>query len=330
MGEEHRDREVEYGRMGRRELLRTWGPPALAAAALAGGGWLLRDRPGRHHAPRPSSAPEPRDWRTQAAGALLAVSRGRGPAGNLRAALEAAGGIRAHVRPGEKVLIKPNCAWDRAPEQAANTDPELVAELVRLCLEAGAAEVIVADNTCHDPVRSFRRSGIGPAAEAAGARVLHQGTAGSAELDLGGSVLGIWRVLRPLAEVNRVFNVPVVKHHSLARATLGMKNWFGVLLGSRPRLHQRIDQSVAELGAALRPTLTIMDATRILRGGGPTGGSLDLVRAEDTVAVATDPTAADAWGAHLLGLDPAQLPFLAISERLGVGSTDWRTILREV
>lgn len=321
---------IGYGRMGRRELLRTWGPPALAAAALGAGGWVLRDHPGRHRATPEEGAPPPPDWRVPGAGRILAVSRGRGPAANLRAAIDAAGGISSLVRPGDTVLVKPNCAWDRAPEQAANTDPELVAELVRLCLRAGAGKVIVADNTCHDPVRSFRRSGIGPAAREAGAVVLHQGTAGSARLDLGGSVLGPWRVLGPLADVDRVFNVPVVKHHSLAKATLGMKNWFGALLGPRPRLHQRIHQSVAELGAALRPTLTIMDATRILTAGGPTGGSLDLVRAEDAVAVATDPVAADAWGGHLLGLSVEDLPHLAIAQRLGVGHTDWRSILQEV
>ncbi len=319
-----------YGRIGRRELLRTWTPPAAAALALGSAGWIFKDRRGRHHTNATTAAPRPRDWRRVATGTPLAVSRGKGPAGNLRAALEAVGGIGAHVGAGETVLVKPNCAWDRAPEQAANTDPELVAELVRLCLEAGASKVIVADNTCHDPRRSFTRSGIGPAARAAGADVLHQDTAGSAELDLGGSVLGIWRVLRPLAEVDRVINVPVVKHHSLARATLGMKNWFGVLLGPRPRLHQRIDQSVAELGAVLKPTLTVMDATRILTGGGPTGGSLDLVRAEDAVAVSLDPVAADAWGAHLLGLAPEDLPFLAIAHRLGAGTPDWRSLLVEV
>jgi uncharacterized protein (DUF362 family) len=85
----------------------------------------------------------------------------------------------------------------------------------------------------------------------------------------------------------------------------------------------------AELGAAFRATLTVVDATRVLTRGGPTGGSLDLVRADDVVAVATDPVAADAWGGSLLDLDPVQMQHLVIAERLGLGTSDWRSIRME-
>jgi len=322
--------ETEYRRMGRRELLRIWGPPALAGLGLGAAAALLHGRPGRHRAVNSSqTAPASPDWRRPGAPRALAIARGPGPVENVRRAIKAMGGMGRFVSSGETVLIKPNCAWDRRPEQAANTNPEVVAELARQCFEAGARRVVVADVTCHDPRRSFRRSGIGPAAKNAGAVVLHQDTSGTATLELGGTILGVWKVLRPLVEADRVINVPIVKQHSLARATLGMKNWFGVLIGPRPRLHQRIDQSIAELGAALRPTLTVIDATRILTGGGPTGGSLDLVRNENALAVSTDPVAADTWGASLLDLAPAGLPCLAIAQRLGVGTTDWKSLLVE-
>jgi len=123
--------------------------------------------------------------------------------------------------------------------------------------------------------------------------------------------------------------VPVVKHHSLSRATLGMKNWMGAIVGRRANLHQRIAQNCAELGAAFRPTLTVIDATRVLTGGGPTGGSLALVRPDDLIAVATDPVAADAWGASLLGLGPEELPHIAIAARLGLGTSDWKSVAVE-
>jgi uncharacterized protein (DUF362 family) len=239
------------------------------------------------------------------------------------------GGIEQFVRPGERVAIKPNCAWDRRPEQAANTDPELIGELVRICLGAGAAGVVVLDSTCHDAQRSFERSGIAKAVREAGGRTAHQDSAASVRLDLGGTRLGPWDVLEPLANADRVINVPVVKHHSLARATLGMKNWFGALVGRRSQLHQRLPQVTAELGAALRPTLTVVDATRVLVDGGPTGGSLELVRAVDRVVVATDPIAAEAWGASLLDLGPRELPHLEIAARLGLGNSDWRSVARE-
>jgi uncharacterized protein (DUF362 family) len=137
-------------------------------------------------------------------------------------------------------------------------------------------------------------------------------------------------VLEPIASADRVINVPIIKHHSLCRATLGMKNWFGAVVGNRSSLHQRIHQVCAELGAALRPTLTVVDGTRILERGGPTGGSLDLVRHADVVAVSTDPVAADAWAGSQLGLEPRALPYLAITERLGLGTSQWSSIQLEV
>jgi uncharacterized protein (DUF362 family) len=109
-----------------------------------------------------------------------------------------------------------------------------------------------------------------------------------------------------------------------------MKNWFGAIDGRRSNLHQRIGQVCAELGAAFRPTLTVVDATRILTAGGPTGGSLALVNPADCLAVATDPVAADAWGASLLGLGPEQLPHIAIAARLGLGTADWQSVMIEV
>jgi uncharacterized protein (DUF362 family) len=129
-------------------------------------------------------------------------------------------------------------------------------------------------------------------------------------------------VIAPLLEAQRVINVPVAKHHSLSRATLGMKNWFGVLGNGRSRLHQGIDRSIAELAATFRPTLTIIDASRVLLGNGPQGGSLDDVRAVGAVCAGVDPVLLDAWGAAQLGLKAADLPYLGEAERRGLGQSD--------
>lgn len=320
-----------YRAMGRRELLRQWAPPAALGIALAGLGLGFSGRAGRHSPPDTGASRTPPDWRTTPdEPGRIAAAAGGGPAANLRLALAALGGMAAFVKPGERVAIKPNCAWDRTPEQAANTNPELVAELVRQCLAAGASAVVVVDNSCHDPDRVFQRSGIEAAAREAGASTAHQRNAATVTLDLGGTVLGPWEVLEPIAAADRVINVPIVKHHSLSRATLGMKNWMGAIEGRRANLHQRIAQNCAELGAAFKPTLTVMDATRVLTGGGPTGGSLGLVRPDDRIAVATDPVAAEAWGASLLELGPAELPHIAIAERLGLGTSDWKSVEVEI
>ena len=326
-----RKEPAEYRQMGRREVLRLWGPAVLAGVALTGIGSLLYGRPGRHRPSAEGAGATPREWRalTDEPGRLV-VAGGAGPADNLRRALAALGGIARFVGNGDRVAIKPNAAWDRTPEQAANTDPELIAELVRQCFGAGAASVVVLDNTCHNPKRAFARSGIYDAARAAGAKVANQKNAGTAVLDLGGLTLGRWKVLRPIAEADRLINVPVVKHHSLSRVTLGMKNWFGAVVGARPSLHQNIGRVCAELGDAFNPTLTVMDATRILTGGGPTGGSLSLVRPMDLVAVATDPVAADAWGASLLEIGATELPHIGIAQQLGLGNPDWQSLVTEV
>lgn len=321
---------IDDRRIGRRELLRLWWPPLLAGFAFAGAGAALTGRSGRHgRGGTGERVPPPPVWRVATGPGRIAVAGGSGPVDNVRRALAAVGGIERFVGRGERVAIKPNCGWDRTPEQAANTNPDLVAELVRQCVAAGAASVVVVDNTCHDPERSFARSGIAAAAREAGAEVEHQKSTSAAVVDLGGLTLGSWKVLRPIVQADRLINVPIVKHHSLARVTLGMKNWIGAVVGSRSTLHQQIARACAELGAAFDPTLTVVDATRVLVGGGPTGGSLSLVRPVDMVAVATDAVAADAWGASLLDHRPDELPHLAIAEQLGVGTSDWRSLLVE-
>ena len=95
--------------------------------------------------------------------------------------------------------------------------------------------------------------------------------------DLGGEVLGEWPVLEPFLDADRLINVPIAKHHSLTGVTLGMKNWYGLIGGDRNRLHQRIHESLVDLTGFAKPTLTIMDAWRVLMRNGPTGGSEDDV-----------------------------------------------------
>lgn len=317
--------------LSRRQLLRRWGPPFLATAAVAAVAPALVGRTGRHERSKEEPATEPPNWLAGLDPAPgLSVAQGAGPRENLHQALQVHGGIESFIGSGDRVAIKPNCAWDRRPEQAANTNPDLIAELVKLSFAAGAASVVVIDNTCNKPDRCFVRSGIRAAAEGEGAKVHHQESAETVRLDLGGSALGPWQVLEPLASANRVINVPIVKHHSLSRATIGMKNWIGAVVGNRASMHQRLPLICAELAAALNPSLTVIDATRILIAGGPTGGSLDQVREVDAIGVATDPVAGDSWGGSLLDLTPDQLPHLDIARRLGLGTPDYETLITRV
>lgn len=315
----------------RREVLRR----------LAGGGLLLGGAglaaalglrsPGRFQEAKAAGRPKDRRVEPDRNFPEGVVVRGGEAAFLVRAAVDRLGGIGRFVRRGDRVLLKPNMAWDRTPEQGANTHPAVVAEVARLCREAGAAKVIVADVPVHDAQRVATRSGIREAALAAGAEVLVPPGPGFKLTALEGSVLGEWEVFLPALEADRLINLPVVKDHALTRLTCGMKNWYGLLGGTRVRLHQEINLSIADLAAAFPPTLTIVDATRVMVRGGPTGGRLDDVKPVGAVAAGIDPVALDAWGASLLEVDPSQIGYLPLAEGRGLGAlAGWNERLVEI
>jgi len=254
----------------------------------------------------------------------LALARHENPIEAFRKSLDAIGGIGRFIEPGERVTIKPNVGWDRTPEQAANTNPLLVGEMVRQCLAAGADDVIVSDITCNDARRTFIRSGIKDEAERAGARVLLAADDDFLQADLNGELLTTWPVLKYFIETDKFINMPIVKQHSLSSCTIAMKNLYGILGGRRNQLHQRIDQSIVDLAAFVRPTLTVVDATRVLMRGGPQGGSLADVNIENSVLCATDQVAADSRGVEFLGLRGEMVGHIVLAEKSGLGRIDYR------
>jgi uncharacterized protein (DUF362 family) len=261
----------------------------------------------------------------------LAVIQGEDPRALVKRAFEELGGTRRFISRGDVVVVKPNASWDRTPEQAANTNPMVVAETVRQCLEAGARKVIVTDVTINEPRRCFERSGIGQAAREAGADVVLPGELIFREVDLRGDVLGSWPVLEPFLNADKMINLPIAKHHSLTGATLGMKNWYGILGGPRHRLHQRIHESLADLADFMRPTLTIVDAYRVLTRNGPSGGSLADVALKKTVIAGTDPVALDAYVAKAYwDLDWHTLRYLKLASDRNLGKLDFESMRTSV
>jgi uncharacterized protein (DUF362 family) len=308
----------------RRQLLQVAATLGLSASAVAAG-LALHGRDANGGRPPPARL---RDHRVPAAaGAVeLAIARGPDAADNVRRAVEALGGMAAFVRPGDRVLIKPNVGWNRLPDQAANTQPEVVAQVVKMVRAAGAARVWVSDFPVNNPERCFERSGIRAAVGAAGGDLVLPDGGSFRDVEVGGHVVSLAEVIWPLVDADKVINLPVVKQHGLSRATLGMKNWYGVVGGHRARMHQAIHRAIVDLAAFVRPTLTILDGTRALVANGPSGGSLDDVRRLDTVAAAVDPVALDAFGASLLGLAPADVGFIVEAEKAGLGRSAWRSL----
>jgi uncharacterized protein (DUF362 family) len=252
----------------------------------------------------------------------LAFVQGESPAAIAKAAVETLGGMGRFVAKGDNVMIKPNIGWDRTPEMAACTNPEVVKALVELAFEAGAKKVAVMDNTTNQAQRCYARSGIQAAAKAAGADVLFVNPRRIKKMAVKGAWLKDWDVIEDFVEVDKLINVPIVKHHSLCRATIGMKNWLGAIGDPRNRLHQRLDEAMVDLAAFFKPVLTVLDAYRILVRNGPQGGRPSDTKLLKTVVAGADAAAVDAMGATFLEIPPAELPYLKFAAARGLGRID--------
>lgn len=252
----------------------------------------------------------------------MSVVKGDDPAAITEAAVAAVGGMGKFVAKGDVVVVKPNIGWDRQPAQAANTNPVVVATLVTMAYQAGAKTVKVFDNTCNTNRRCYQRSGIAEAAEAAGADVSFTEDRKFAKVDINGEKLKEWPVYRDALEADKIINVPVAKHHTLAKLTLSMKNLMGLIGGRRNLLHQSLDVNITDLTAYFKPTLTVLDAVRILTANGPQGGNLKDVELLNTVAASTDPVAIDSFGATLFGKTGDDLGYVRIAHERGLGEKD--------
>ena len=313
--------------LSRREALVRLLRAAGAGAGTAGiGAWLSQ------HSSRPEAgiAVNVNRGHTIPADPVLpemAIIEGEDPAQLARQALAELGGMQRFVSRGDIVLVKPNIGWDRTPEQAANTNPEVVAEIVRQCLRSGAKRVIVTDVSCNEARRCFQRSGIAAAAQAAGAEIILPDPSRFKDVDLQGEVLNRWQVFDAFLNVDKVINVPIAKHHTLTGTTLGMKNWYGILGGSRNQLHQKIHESLVDLADFMRPTLTVVDCYRILLRNGPTGGNLEDVLLKKTLVASTDPVAVDAYVAKSFwNLEADSLPYLGMAAKRGLGTLDFEKL----
>ncbi len=241
-------------------------------------------------------------------------------------AVNGLGGMTRFIARGDVVWIKPNIGWNRRPEQAATTNPDVVATLVSLCFQAGARRVAVSDNSCNSAPASFARSGIQAAAQKAGADVFTLDERKFRPTALKGKTLANWQVYADVLSADMLINVPIVKHHGLCRATLGMKNLMGLAGGERNRFHQNLPGTVVDLAAFLKPTLVVLDGVRVLTANGPVGGNLADVQRRDTVAAGIDQVAVDAFGATLLGLKPQDVGYIAEAHARRLGTADFESL----
>jgi len=261
----------------------------------------------------------------------LVIAKGEDPYLITAKAVEAMGGMEQFVKKGSVVLIKPNIGWDRSPEQAANTNPEVVAALIDLCLKAGAKRVNLFDATCNEPRRCYYNSEVQKIAQEHGANVFFPDRWNTLKAKFKyESPMEDWPIFREAIECDTFINVPIAKHHGLTRLTLSMKNLMGVCSGNRGQIHHRIGRKLVDLTDFINPDLTVIDAYRVLLRNGPQGGNLADVEKKNTVIIGTDPTLSDTFTCKLMNHDPFSVPYVkeAASRKFGNFNLDKADILR--
>ena len=247
--------------------------------------------------------------------------RGTDPAELTRRAVAALGGIERFVKPGQTVIVKPNiCHAPRGVEYGTTTHPDVVGALVALAVAAGARTVQVMDAPfASSPKEAYDRSGIADAVQAAGGEMVLMSSLEYAKTPIPlGRSLKRWSVYTPALKADVIIDVPVAKHHGSAGLSLGMKNLMGLLEPKgRGAFHGNLHQNIADLSTLFQPKLTVVDAMRTLMANGPTGGSLDDVKQQNTVFASADIVAADAYATTLFDKRPDDIRYIVIGRRNG-------------
>lgn len=261
-------------------------------------------------------------------GQRMSIVNGVDRVASINLALKALGGIETFIKRGDRVLIKVNAAFASPPFLCATTNPELLAEVGRLCFKAGASSVTVTDNPINNPESCFTLSGLGESVRSIGAGLLlPRDTFFKPTTVPGGTLIKNWPLLyTPFEGVTKVIGIAPVKDHHRSGASMSMKNWYGLIGGRRNIFHQNINDFIKELAMMMKPTLVVLDGTMTMMTNGPTGGSLSDLKATNTMIVSTDQVAADAFGAELLGKSALDLPYIQKAEAARVGTSDYKSL----
>jgi uncharacterized protein (DUF362 family) len=318
--------------LNRRQFLVRSAKAGLSITAACAIGYRFYDASGPVGVKQESEDEGLPDFSVPGTGGKLSIVRGQDRVKTLQLALKALGGLDTFVKNGDRILIKVNAAFATPPILSATTHPLLISELTRLCLKAGAREVMVTDNPINDPASCFALTGIAEAAQKTGARVVLPRDQYFKSMTIPDArLIRNWPVLyKPFKDITKVIGVAPVKDHHRSGASMIMKNWYGLLGGRRNIFHQDIHNIIKELATMLKPSLVILDGTTTMMSNGPTGGSLSDLKQTNTMIVSTDQVAADAYGATLLGKDLSQLTFIAKAQESGVGTADYGSLNPEV
>ncbi len=245
----------------------------------------------------------------------------------VKAAVDLVGGIDKFMKPGDVVCIKPNLSFASNIDCGATTSPDIVRQMVQLCLDAGASRIIVLDHTIHEATLCVERSRIEEAIiDKKVSLVTLQQERQYAEVDVpNGTELNKIHVAKAIQNADLLVNMPTAKSHSATGVSLGLKGLMG-LIWDRGYLHRvNIDRAIAELGTVIKPELTVIDATRALTTGGPGGPGKTVVL--NKVVAGIDPIAVDSYTVGLAqwykkSWTGKQVKHIRAAADLGLGEID--------
>lgn len=296
----------------------------LKAALLGSIAGAIQLKPEKIFAAESSSAKGKND--------LVAVMGGD-PVTMYNKGMAAMGGISRFVKKGQKVVVKPNIGWDKKPELAANTNPQLVAAIVADCLKAGASEVVVFDHTCDEWQACYKNSGIEAAAKAAGAKMAFaHDEKYYKEVNLPkGLRLKSAKIHENIIDCDVWINVPVLKNHGGAKMTIAMKNYMGIVWDRGFWHSNDLQQCIADCATySKKPVVNIVDAYRIMTQNGPKGKTIDDVVEAKALFISTDIVAADTAALKFFNqfreMKMEAVSHIGKAENLNVGTTNLESI----
>jgi uncharacterized protein (DUF362 family) len=259
---------------------------------------------------------------------LVAVMGGE-PDAMFKKAIDEMGGMGRFVKKGYKVVVKPNIGWDKTPELAANTNPQLVKEIIRQCIAAGAKEVAVFDNTCDNWKKCYENSGIEAAAKAAGAKVLPADEESYySKISLPqAKKLSDMKVHKAILDCDAWINVPVLKHHGGANMSISMKNLMGIIWNRRLFHISNLQQCIADICTLeKKPILNVVDAYRVLKTNGPRGKSVEDVVLSKALFMSQDMVAVDTAAAKFFNqvreMPLSDVQYLSYGQAQKIGTMD--------
>ena len=222
------------------------------------------------------------------------------------------------------VALKVNAAWARTPEEGANTHPELMDVFIEGARKGGVEKILIPEHPCNNARIAFDRSGLQSVAKSHKCKMIDLASQQKSFREVAipsGKKLKSAEVASEFLDADAVVNMPVAKHHSGATLSMAMKNWMGAIKDRRFWHRTDLHQCIADFSTFMKPTWTIIDATRCMLDSGPQGPANEL-KVPNLLIVSRDQVAADAYASSIFHDSPYTIKYLKYAEEMGAGVVD--------